>query len=122
MADSAAAIDGLKISPYVHVAGEAARDAVQVVVAGSTEKSPGFAPVKLTGGGVSVIADDVLFVSVTSMAAVGVPTSCVPKLMLVGETVMLASSGRSATNAFVVVLVNVFWNAVAVTGKSEEAV
>ena len=67
------------------MAGEAGSEAVQVVVFGSTEKSPGFAPVKLTGGGVSVMADAVLFVRVTTCAAVGEPTSCVPKLMLVGE-------------------------------------
>src|SRR5271170_55994 len=101
-------MDGVKISPYVHVAGEAARDAAQVVVSGSTAKSPGFAPVKLTGGGVSVIADEVLFVRVTSCAGdVGVPISWVPKLMLVGDTEIVGVRGRSATNAFVVVLFNV---------------
>ena len=46
------------------------------------------------------MADEVLFVSMTTCAAVGVPTSCVPKLMLVGETEMAATSGKSATNAF----------------------
>jgi len=123
VADSLPGIDGVKISPYVHVAGEAARDAPQVVVSGSTAKSPGFAPVKLTGGGVSVIGDEVLFVSVTICAGeVGVPTSCVPKLMLVGDTEIVGVKGRSATNAFVAVLFNFDWITPGVTGKSEEEV
>jgi len=123
VADSAPGIDGVKISPYVQVAGEAARDAAHVVVSGSTAKSPGFAPVKLTGGGVSVIGVDALFVSVTTCAGdVGVPTSWVPKLMLLGTAEIVGTRGRSATNAFVVVLFNFDWNTPGVTGRSEEEV
>ena len=106
------------MAPTVQLA-PAASDVVHVPVA--TAKSAVLVPVNV-GGIVKGMEDVVLFVSVTNCAAVGVPTNCVPKLMLVGETEMVGTRGRSATNAFVVVLVNVFWNAVAVTGKSEEAV
>ena len=101
VADSATAFEGLKTSPIVHVP-EAARVAVQVVVGGSTGKSAGFAPVNVKGS-LSVIGDDVLFVRVTICAGVvGVPTSCVPKLILVGDAEIVGSSGRFATNAFAV--------------------
>lgn len=84
---------GVNVAPTVQFA-PAASDVVHVPAA--TAKSVGFVPPGAVGS-VSVMADVVLFVSVTNCAAVGVPTSCVPKLMLVGITEIVGVSGKSAT-------------------------
>jgi hypothetical protein len=91
----------------------AASDAVQVPVANA--KSVGFVPPTEVGS-VSVMADDVLFVSVTNCAADVAPTSCVPKLMLVAETEMVGVRGSSLTNALDTPF-SVVWKAPVVTGN-----
>ena len=78
---SAPDIDGVKVTPTVQEvpAGTDPTHVPVVVVA----KSP-VLPVMFDGAGVKATADPVLFVIVTNCACVGVPTSCVPKAMLVG--------------------------------------
>ena len=87
------------MTPIVQLA-PAASEATQVPPVPVVVKSEALPPTKV-GGSVRVTADEVLFVSVTNCAAVGVPTSWIPKARLVGETEMVAISGRSATYAFV---------------------
>jgi len=107
------------VAPTVQLA-PAASDVVHVPVA--TAKSAVLVPVNV-GGIVKGMEDVVLFVSVTNCAAVGVPTSCVPKLMLEAETEIAAIRGRSATYAFVAPgAPRDFWNAVDDTGISGEAI
>jgi len=76
--------NGVKVTPTVQEA-PAGTDAgtphVPVVV---VAKSPVLPPV-LDGAGVRATADAVLFIIVTNCAGEVAPTSCVPKLMLVGE-------------------------------------
>ncbi len=92
---------GVNVAPTVQFA-PAASDVVHVPAA--TAKSVGFVPPG-TVGSVRVMADAVLFVSVTNCAAVVAPTNCVPKLMLVAETEIVGVRGRSATYAFATLLV-----------------
>jgi hypothetical protein len=87
------------MTPTVQLA-PAASEATHVPPPPVVVKSEALPPTNV-GGRVSVTADEVLFVSVTNRAVVGVATSCVPKARLVGETEMVAISGRSATYAFV---------------------
>ena len=99
VADSAAATEGVNVTATVQV-DPLASDAVHGAVPPDTAKSAAFVPV-VAAGRVRLMDDDVLFVRVKSCAAVGVPTSCVPKLKLVGETEIAGIRGRSATYAFV---------------------
>jgi hypothetical protein len=87
----------VNVAPTVQLA-PAASDVVHVPVA--TAKSAVLVPVNV-GGIVKGMEDVVLFVSVTNCAEVGVPTNCVPKLMLAGDTESVGISGKSATYAFV---------------------
>ena len=88
------------MTPTVQLA-PAASDAPQVPPVPVAVKSEPFAPTNV-GGSVRLTEDEVLLVSVTNCAAVGSPTSWVPKLMLVGDTEIVGVRGRSATKAFAV--------------------
>jgi len=97
VAVSAAATDGVKITPIVQEAA-AANDAPHgVAPLAVAPKSPRFAPTTVKG--IAIDADE-LFVSVTNCAAVGVPSNCDPKLKLVGDTPRAPTNGKSATKAF----------------------
>ena len=96
----APAEEGVNVTPTVQLT-PAASDAPQVPPVPVAVKSEAFPPANV-GGSVRLTEDDVLLVSITNWAAVGVPISCVPKLMLVGDTEIVAVRGRSAINAFAV--------------------
>src|SRR5271156_3095526 len=92
---SAAAADGVNVAPMVQEAPPAS-DAVQgVVPSAAPAKAAGLVPV-VVGGSVKAIAAAVLFVTVTNCSVEGTPTSCVPKLMLVGDTLMVGVRVKSA--------------------------
>src|SRR5271156_5382557 len=110
VAVSAAATDGVKVTPMVQEA-PAASEAVQgKVPSAAPTKSAGLVPV-VVGGSVKAIAAAVLFVTVTNCSVEGTPTSCVPKLMLVGDTLMVGVSVSSAAKALVspATALNVVW-------------
>jgi hypothetical protein len=75
---------------------------VQVPPAAGALKSaglPAVAVMVIVSG--KVIAEVELFVIVKKNGAVGVPTSCDPKLLLAGVIVIVGVNGNSATKAFV---------------------
>ena len=75
---------------------------VQVPPAAGAEKSvakPAVAVMVTVKG--KVTGEVVLFVIVKKNGCVGVPTNCVPKLLLAGVIVIVGVSGKSATKAFV---------------------
>src|SRR5580704_18241744 len=97
---SAAAADGVNVTPMVQEAPPASEAVQGIVPSAVPAKAAAFVPV-VVGGRVKAMGAAVLFVTVTNCSAEGTPTSCVPKLMLVGETLIVGVRGRSATNAFV---------------------
>jgi hypothetical protein len=123
VADSAALTDGVNVTPTVQVV-PAAMLAPQVFEPEAIAKSVAGAAGEIgtTAMLVKVTALVVLLVTVTVCGAVATPIACVPKLILVGDTVIPATIGRSATNAFAVAVPpppSVFWNAVDDTNMLE---
>ena len=100
-----------------------ASEAVQgVVPSAAPTKSAWFVPV-VVGGSVKPMADAVLFVTVTNCSVEGTPTSCVPKSMLVGDTLMVGVSGNSATKALVAPAApKAVWNAPAEVSMSGDVI
>jgi hypothetical protein len=84
------------MTPTIQLA-PAASEATHVPVAVGV-KSEALPPTNV-GGSVRVTADAVLFMSVTNCAAVGKPTSWVPKARLVGDTAIVGIKGNCAINA-----------------------
>jgi hypothetical protein len=117
---SAAAADGVNVAPIVQEAPPAS-DAVQGVVPPAAPKKSAWLPPTVVGGRVKPMADVVLLVTVTNCGSEVVPTSCVPKLMLVGATLIVGVSVKSATKAFEfpAEALNKVWYAAVVIGKSD---
>jgi len=107
---SAAATDGVKITPIVQEAPPASEVVQGEVPAAAPAKSAILPPV-VEGGSVKPMADAVLFVTVTNCWSDGVLISCVPKLMLVGDTLMVGVSVSFAAKALVwpAIALNVVW-------------
>jgi hypothetical protein len=98
-ADSAAATDGVNVTPIVHIAPAPNDPPHGVAPLAVAAKSAAFAPITVKG--IEIDAEELL-VSVTNCAGLLVTaTSCEPKLMLVGDTLRVEMSGNSATNAFI---------------------
>ena len=126
VADSAAFTDGVNVTLTVQVArrgyGGAAgirTEAIAKSVAGAAGE------IGTTAMLVKVTVVELLLVTVTVCGAVATPIACVPKLIHVGDTVIPATIGRSATNAFAVAVPpppSVFWNAVDDTNMSGAAI
>ena len=126
VADSAAFTDGVKVTPTVQVV-PAAMLLPQVFEPEAIAKSVAGAAGEIgtTVMLVKVTVLVVLLVTVTVCGAVATPIACVPKLILVGDIVRLATKGSSATNAFAVAVPpppSVFWNAVDDTNMSGAAI
>ena len=119
VAVSAAAADGVKVTPMVQDAPPAS-DAVQGNVPSAIPaKAAAFVPV-VVGGSVKAMGAAVLFVTVTNCSMEGTPTSCVIKLRLVGDTLIVGVSVSSAAKALVspAIALNVVWKAPLVVGES----
>ena len=96
---SAAATDGVKVTPIVQEVPPAS-DAVQGGVPPAAPAKSAALPPAVVGGSVSPMADAVLLVTVTYCGSEATPTSCVPKLMLVGDALMVGDRVSSAAKAF----------------------
>jgi hypothetical protein len=126
VADSAALTEGVNVTPTVQVVPPATLlpqvfepEAIAKSVAGAAGE------IGTTVMLVKVTVLVVLLVTVTVCGAVATPIACVPKLILVGDTVRLPTKGSSATNAFAVAVPpppSVFWNAVDDTNMSGAAI
>ena len=110
----------MKVTPIVQVAPPAI-DVVQGVMPVAVPAKSAELPPVVVGGRVRPMADPVLFVIVTYCGCEVAPTSCVPKLMFVGATLIVGVSVKSATNAFEfpAEALNKVWYARVVVGKSD---
>ena len=120
VADSAAFTDGVNVTLTVQVPA-AAMVAPQVFDSSIAKSVAGAAgEIGTTAMLVKVTVVEPLLVTVTVCGAVATPIACVPKLINVGDTLMPATIGRSATNAFAVAPApSIFWNAVDDTNMLE---
>jgi len=119
VAVSAAAAVGVNVTPIVQEAPPASEAVQGVVPSAAPTKAAALGPV-VVGGRVKAMGAVVLFVTVTNCSMEGTPTSCVMKLRLVGDTLMVGVSVSSAAKALVspAIALNVVWKAPLVVGKS----